>query len=51
MYEIQGGGHRWPPHHEEGPREALAQRENGASTQNINASEVIWAFFAAHARR
>ena len=50
-YEIQGGGHRWPPpHSDEGRSEADAQRENGVSTQNINASEAIWAFFAAHAR-
>jgi poly(3-hydroxybutyrate) depolymerase len=40
-----------PPHQEEGPNEALAQQENGVSSQNVNASEVIWAFFAAHARR
>ena len=50
-YEIKGGGHRWPPHQEEGPNQALAQQENGVSSQNVNASEVIWAFFAAHARR
>jgi polyhydroxybutyrate depolymerase len=50
-YEIQGGGHRWPPHHEEGLRETLALRENGVSSRNINASEVIWSFFAAHPRR
>jgi polyhydroxybutyrate depolymerase len=49
-YEIAGGGHRWPPYRETGVQEALAARENGASSQNINASEVIWAFFAAHAR-
>jgi polyhydroxybutyrate depolymerase len=50
-YEIQGGGHRWPPHRFDGPTEALVLRENGVSSGNINASEVIWAFFAAHARR
>ena len=50
-YEIHGGGHRWPPpHSDEGRSEADAQRENGVSSQNINASEVIWVFFAAHAR-
>jgi polyhydroxybutyrate depolymerase len=50
-YEIHGGGHRWPPpHSDEGRSEADAQRENGVSSQNIKASEVIWAFFAAHAR-
>jgi polyhydroxybutyrate depolymerase len=46
-YEIQGGGHRWPPHRDDGAQEALSRSENGVSSQNINASEVIWAFFAA----
>ena len=50
-YEIEGGGHRWPPHSYEGGQEAAALRQNGVSSRNINASEVIWAFFAAHARR
>ena len=50
-YEIAGGGHRWPPPHDgEGMSEA-AQKENGVSSQNIDASEVIWDFFASHARR
>jgi polyhydroxybutyrate depolymerase len=47
-YEIQGGGHRWPP---ETVSDARSQAENGVSSQNLNASEVIWAFFNAHARR
>ena len=50
-YEIQGGGHRWPPHHADGIRERVAEKELGKSSQNINASDVIWQFFAAHARR
>ena len=50
-YEIDGGGHRWPPHSYEGAQEVSSRSENGASSRNINASEVIWAFFAAHARR
>ena len=50
-YEIKAGGHRWPPRRFEGSSELLAQRENGISSQNINASEVIWSFFAAHGRR
>ncbi|HEX5110472.1 MAG TPA: PHB depolymerase family esterase [Vicinamibacterales bacterium] len=49
-YEIRGGGHRWPPHLE-GQNEAFALRENGVSSQNLNASEVIWAFFSAHPRQ
>jgi len=50
-YEIRGGGHRWAPHRYEGRQEALARDENGVSSQNINASAVIWSFFAAHGRR
>jgi polyhydroxybutyrate depolymerase len=50
-YEIQGGGHRWPPFRDDGALEAVSRRENGVSSQNINASEVIWAFFAGHRRR
>jgi len=47
-YEIQGGGHRWPP---ENISDAASQRENGVSSQNLNATEVIWTFFRAHPRR
>jgi polyhydroxybutyrate depolymerase len=50
-YEIEQGGHRWPPHLFDDKNEAMARQENGISSQNINASEVIWAFFAAHGRR
>jgi len=50
-YEIEGGGHRWPPHVFDGPAEAAARRENGVSSGNLNASDVIWSFFAAHPRR
>jgi polyhydroxybutyrate depolymerase len=50
-YEIQGGGHRWPPHHADGIAEAIAKRKLGSSSQNIDASAVIWKFFAAHGRR
>jgi len=46
-YEIQGGGHRWPP---ETVSDARSQAENGVSSQNLDASEVIWAFFRTHAR-
>jgi polyhydroxybutyrate depolymerase len=49
-YEIEGGGHRWPPHHTQGPAETLARRTLGVSSQNIDASETIWAFFATHPR-
>jgi len=47
-YEIEGGGHRWPP---ETVSDIASQRENGVSSQNLNASEVIWAFFKDHERR
>ena len=48
-YEIQGGGHRWPPR--QSPRgEALAQKMFGKSSQNIDAAETLWAFFANHSR-
>jgi len=47
-YEIEGGGHRWPP---ETVSDARSQAENGVSSQNLSASEVIWAFFKDHGRR
>jgi polyhydroxybutyrate depolymerase len=47
-YEIDGGGHRWPP---ETVSDARSQAENGVSSQNLDASEVIWAFFKDHGRR
>lgn len=50
-YEIAGGGHRWPPPHSGEGASAESQRENGVSSQNISASELIWDFFARHARR
>ncbi|HZT78008.1 MAG TPA: PHB depolymerase family esterase [Vicinamibacterales bacterium] len=50
-YEIAGGGHRWPMRRSERPMvERAVERLLGASSQNIDATEVIWAFFAAHAR-
>lgn len=49
-YEIEGGGHRWPPHQAQGMAQRVANRTLGVSSQNINASEIIWAFFAAHRR-
>jgi polyhydroxybutyrate depolymerase len=49
-YEIQGGGHRWPPHQRQGIQETIARHRVGISSQNIDASTVIWQFFAAHHR-
>jgi len=50
-FEIEGGGHRWPPHHAEGVKEMIAKRELGVSSQNIDASDVIWTFFQRSRRR
>jgi polyhydroxybutyrate depolymerase len=49
-YEIEGGGHRWPPHQARGIAERMAGRVAGPSSQNIDASEELWKFFAAHPR-
>ena len=49
-YEIQGGGHRWPPRQSSAVMEMALRRVLGVSSQNIDASEVIWHFFAAHPR-
>ncbi len=49
-YEIEGGGHRWPPHEGRGVQEILARRTLGVSSQNMEASETLWRFFAAHPR-
>jgi len=50
-YEIQNGGHRWPPAQPHGPAEALAERAFGVSSRNLDATATLWEFFAAHARR
>jgi polyhydroxybutyrate depolymerase len=48
-YEIEGGGHRWPPRKDAHPfAERLAQRAFGVSSQNIDATRVLWDFFKAH---
>ncbi|MBI2922603.1 MAG: polyhydroxybutyrate depolymerase, partial [Planctomycetes bacterium] len=41
FYRIEGGGHTWPG------MPAVAERLLGKSTQDIEASELIWEFFAA----
>ncbi len=48
-YEIAGGGHRWPGH----PLrlERTVTKMLGAASMNIDATETIWAFFKAHAKR
>lgn len=47
-YEIEGGGHRWPPHQGGDALERFVRPRLGVSSQNIDASEVIWEFFKAH---
>jgi polyhydroxybutyrate depolymerase len=51
-YEISGGGHRWPPYQ---PSSAKAARKIaasfGKSSQNIDATAVIWAFFKTQRKR
>ncbi|GIX45849.1 MAG: esterase [Candidatus Tectimicrobiota bacterium] len=44
LYVVEGGGHTWPP-----KQYRLRQRITGASSQNIDATDVIWHFFARHA--
>ncbi|MGH2632270.1 MAG: alpha/beta hydrolase family esterase [Tepidiformaceae bacterium] len=45
LYVVQGGGHTWP-----GAADNVPYGGAGATTHEINASELIWAFFAAHPR-
>jgi polyhydroxybutyrate depolymerase len=44
LYEVAGGGHTWP-----GTEVDLSPL--GATTQEIDASETMWSFFASHQRR
>jgi polyhydroxybutyrate depolymerase len=43
---IEGGGHTWPS----GPQ-YLPERRIGRASRDFSASEMIWEFFSAHARR
>lgn len=43
LYQVNNGGHTWP----QGWR-YLGERTIGITSQDINATEVIWAFFKAH---
>jgi polyhydroxybutyrate depolymerase len=48
-YEIDGGGHRWPPHEPTRPMMVrFANRELGPSSKNIDATAVLWEFFRTH---
>ena len=44
-YTIEGGGHAWP-----GGMQFLPAAMIGNTSHNIDASETIWEFFAAHSR-
>ncbi|MCC6142169.1 MAG: prolyl oligopeptidase family serine peptidase, partial [Candidatus Hydrogenedentes bacterium] len=45
LYEVEGGGHTWPGSNNRYPAFIV-----GRASREINASEVIWEFFSAHAR-
>jgi len=45
LYEILGGGHTWPSGNQH-----LAPRMAGKVSSELNASDEIWKFFAAHRR-
>jgi polyhydroxybutyrate depolymerase len=46
LYTVIGGGHTWP-----GGFQYLPERTIGKTSQDIDASEVIWKFFAEHPLR
>lgn len=45
LYRIEGGGHSWP-----GAPQYLTEDSVGPTSRDINASEVIWAFFSSLSR-
>lgn len=45
VYTIEGGGHSWP-----GGMGFVAQDIIGRTTNDINASEIMWQFFQSHSR-
>ena len=45
LYAIEGGGHTWP-----GGLRFASVGQLGRTTRNLDASETIWRFFAAHGR-
>lgn len=44
LYVIEGGGHTWPGG-------GVSTGDYGAQTRSINASDLIWSFFAAHSKK
>jgi polyhydroxybutyrate depolymerase len=45
LYTIEGGGHTWPGGWQYYPEERI-----GKTCRDINASELMWEFFARHRR-
>jgi polyhydroxybutyrate depolymerase len=43
LYRVEGGGHTWP-----GGKQYTSPVLVGTTNRDINATEQIWAFFAAH---
>lgn len=43
LYRVEGGGHTWP-----GGRQYLSERVVGPVNRDVDATRVIWDFFAAH---
>ncbi|MGQ0551465.1 MAG: alpha/beta hydrolase family esterase, partial [Armatimonadota bacterium] len=46
LYAVEGGGHTWP-----GGQQYLPERVIGRTSRDIDANEVLWAFFKKHAIR
>ncbi len=46
VYTVEGGGHTWP-----GGKAYLPESSIGKTSHNMDASEVLWEFFAKHALR
>jgi polyhydroxybutyrate depolymerase len=44
-YTVEGGGHTWP-----GGKQYLPAAIIGKTTRNMDASEILWEFFARHSR-
>ncbi len=45
-YVVKGGGHTWP-----GAQQVAVLRKLGFTTDDVNATELIWRFFAEHPKR
>ena len=45
FYHVEGGGHTWP-----GGKQYMTHHLVGKTNRDVSASELMWAFFAAHPR-